>query len=249
MAWSTRRLAELAGSTVKAIRYYHEIGLLDEPERRSNGYKQYEVEHLVRLLRIKRLRDLGVPLSQIAAMEHADADPDRSIRVLDAELEATVERLNRIRAELAVVLRHRAPAYTPAEFVPVVSRGVPEAHQSLLMVYATVLSDRALGVLREMLAERDPVDIEFENLAADAGDAVIDALAERMVPVTLRTRERYPTAVDLAADAPGGRRHAEDTIARAMVALYNRAQLQVVRRLDIRLARLADPGNPDRAQG
>ncbi|MGW0180597.1 MerR family transcriptional regulator [Nocardia sp. NPDC003345] len=239
MAWSTRQLAELAGSTVKAVRYYHEIGLLDEPRRRSNGYKQYEVEHLIRLLRIKRLSDLGVPLSQIAAMDRADEDPDRSLRALDAELEATVDRLNRIRAELAVVLRHRAPAYTPAEFAPVVALGMPETHQSLLMVYSTVLSDRALGVLREMLAERDPVDVEFENLAADADDAVINSLVERMVPVTLRTRERYPLSTDLAADAPGGKRHAEDTVARAMIALYNRAQLCAVHRLNLRLARRA----------
>ena len=31
MPWSTRELAELAGTTVKAVRHYHEIGLLDEP--------------------------------------------------------------------------------------------------------------------------------------------------------------------------------------------------------------------------
>ena len=50
MAWSTRQLAELAGTTVKTVRHYHEIGLLSEPERASNGYKQYRTEHLVRLL-------------------------------------------------------------------------------------------------------------------------------------------------------------------------------------------------------
>ncbi|WP_344094254.1 MerR family transcriptional regulator, partial [Nocardiopsis composta] len=60
MAWSTRQVAELAGTTVKAVRYYHRIGLLDVPERTANGYKRYEVEHLVRLVQIKRLSDLGV---------------------------------------------------------------------------------------------------------------------------------------------------------------------------------------------
>jgi DNA-binding transcriptional MerR regulator len=42
MAWSTPQLAELAGATVNTIRHYHRLGLLDEPERRHNGYKQYE---------------------------------------------------------------------------------------------------------------------------------------------------------------------------------------------------------------
>ena len=41
MAWSTRELAGLAGTTVNTIRHYHRLGLLDEPERRYNGYKQY----------------------------------------------------------------------------------------------------------------------------------------------------------------------------------------------------------------
>src|SRR5690606_11250356 len=108
VAWSTRQIAELAGTTVKAVRYYHRIGPLDVPERTANGYKQYEVEHLVRLVQIKRLSDLGVPLSEVASMGRAEEDPDEAIRVLDAELEATIDRLNRVRAEPAVILRHRA---------------------------------------------------------------------------------------------------------------------------------------------
>jgi DNA-binding transcriptional MerR regulator len=47
---STQQIAELAVTTVKAVRHYHQIGLLDAPERAANGYKQYEVPHLVRLL-------------------------------------------------------------------------------------------------------------------------------------------------------------------------------------------------------
>ena len=50
MAWSTRELAELISTTVRSVRYHHQLGLLDEPERLANGYKQYEVRHLVRLL-------------------------------------------------------------------------------------------------------------------------------------------------------------------------------------------------------
>ena len=59
------------------MRHYHEAGLLDEPERRSNGYKQYGVPHLLRLLQIRRLRDLGVPLAQIEPLGRADEDPPR----------------------------------------------------------------------------------------------------------------------------------------------------------------------------
>jgi DNA-binding transcriptional MerR regulator len=72
MAWSTRELAELAGTTLKTVRHYHRIGLLDEPERAANGYKRYRVPHLIRLLRIRRLVDLGVPLSAIPVLEESE---------------------------------------------------------------------------------------------------------------------------------------------------------------------------------
>ena len=34
MGWSTREVAQLAGTTLRTVRHYHEIGLLDEPERK-----------------------------------------------------------------------------------------------------------------------------------------------------------------------------------------------------------------------
>ena len=46
MAWSTREIAELAGTSLRAVRHHHEVGLLAEPERRSNGYKQDIAERL-----------------------------------------------------------------------------------------------------------------------------------------------------------------------------------------------------------
>ncbi len=97
MAWSTRELAERAGTPVKSVRYYHQVGLLDEPQRLTNGYKQYEVRHLVRLLQITRLTDLGVPLAQIESIGSSVDDPAGALRTIDAELAATIERLQRIR--------------------------------------------------------------------------------------------------------------------------------------------------------
>ncbi|MFI0470094.1 MerR family DNA-binding transcriptional regulator [Saccharopolyspora sp. 5N102] len=66
MAWSTRQLAELAGTTLKTVRYYHKVGLLDEPERAANGYKQSQIRHLIRLLRIRRLVGDGCPMWKVA---------------------------------------------------------------------------------------------------------------------------------------------------------------------------------------
>ena len=118
VAWSTREVAELAGTSLRAVRHYHEVGLLEEPERRANGYKQYGVAHLVRLLRIKRLTELGFSLPQIAAMGDADDHPEEALRTLDAELAATIERLQRVRVELGHILQRGPPTDLPPEFAP-----------------------------------------------------------------------------------------------------------------------------------
>ncbi|CAL9595438.1 hypothetical protein SUDANB121_05342 [Nocardiopsis dassonvillei] len=242
MAWSTPQLAELAGTTVKAVRYYHDIGLLDLPERAANGYKQYGVAHLLRLLRIRRLSDLGVPLSEIAAMGRADEQPEEAIRVLDAELEATVDRLNRVRAELALILRHRAPAHVPPAFAPV-SRGLSERQRSLLMVYSTVLSERSVEDIRALLGEAGPVDEEFEALPPDADDAAVERQAARLLPVVRAVYEGNPGMLDPVTDSPRGARTAETALSEAIVQLHNPAQLRVVERV---IALLTEEGTgPD----
>jgi DNA-binding transcriptional MerR regulator len=107
MTWSTREIAELAGTTLNAVRHYHRVGLLEEPSRASNGYKQYEVRHLVRLLQIRRLRRLGVAIDRI---EQASRPGDASIAALtalDAELRQNIESLARARAEIAAILAAR----------------------------------------------------------------------------------------------------------------------------------------------
>ncbi len=151
-AWSTRELAELAGTTVKSVRYYHQLELLDEPERLTNGYKQYEVRHLVFLLQITRLTDLGVPLAQIESIGSSVDDPASALRTIDAELAATIERLQRIRAELAAILENRISASLPAGFAAA-GRDLSEADQSLLLIWSKVFDEGAMDDLKQMLID------------------------------------------------------------------------------------------------
>ncbi|WP_127506394.1 MerR family transcriptional regulator [Actinoplanes solisilvae] len=109
MAWSTRELAELAGTTVNAIRHYHRIGLLDEPTRRYNGYKQYGVSDLMLLQRIRCLSELGVPLSQIREICRNGAAAPEVLRQVDASLASEIERLSKARSDIATILLTRAP--------------------------------------------------------------------------------------------------------------------------------------------
>ncbi|BBX09716.1 hypothetical protein MAIC_45190 [Mycolicibacterium aichiense] len=149
MAWSTRELAELAGTSLRAVRHYHDVGLLPEPTRRSNGYKQYGVAHLVRLVRIKRLTDLGFSLPQIAAIGEHDEYPEQALRELDAELAETITRLQRVRAELAELLTQSAPTDLPPDFVaPDTAAKMTDADRSLVVVLSRVLGPAARRSMR-----------------------------------------------------------------------------------------------------
>ena len=105
MAWSTREIADLSGTTVNTVRHYHREGLLDEPDRISNGHKQYRVRHLVRLLQIRRLRDLGVPLNRIDQVGSNGKDSSTALSAIDADLATSIERLQRARTEITAILR------------------------------------------------------------------------------------------------------------------------------------------------
>lgn len=105
----TRELAELAGVTPRALRHYHQIGLLDEPPRSSNGYREYGIEDLVRVLRIKQLSQVGVPLRKIREIlaAHSGLTGD-IIDDIDRDLAAEAARIAEQR-NLLSSLRRQTP--------------------------------------------------------------------------------------------------------------------------------------------
>ncbi|WP_199040128.1 MerR family transcriptional regulator [Glycomyces salinus] len=233
MAWSTREIAELAGTSLRAVRHYHEIGLLDEPERLPNGYKQYGVAHLVRLLRIKRLVDLGFSLPQIAEMGEADGHPEQALRTLDAELAATIERLRRIRAELALILSESAPTDLPPEFAQAATDSrLSGADRSFVAVMARLVGPRTLHAYNDLLRDPPPgpAGPEFDDLPADADEETRIALAERLAPYASELHEQRPELNDFA-DAPHTEDFIQRSIGQALRDLYNPAQLDVLRRV------------------
>lgn len=65
-------LARLAGISVRTLRYYHQVGVLEEARRLSNGYRDYDTHALVRVLRSRRLTDLGFSLAQVSTILRSD---------------------------------------------------------------------------------------------------------------------------------------------------------------------------------
>ncbi|GAB2572745.1 transcriptional regulator, MerR family protein [Paractinoplanes abujensis] len=230
MAWSTREVAELAGTTVNAVRHYHRVGLLAEPERRHNGYKQYDVQHLVTLLRIRQLADMGLSLAQIAELDRdGDLDPEM-MRQLDAALSAKVEQLGEMRSTIATIIRGDAPAHVPAGFESVASR-LSEIDTSLLHVYGQLYDDDVLKDFRRMAeADTDLIGRELEALPPDADEAARRHLVERLVPALVQRLVDYPWMRDPVARLSTGKHSNRQTLADAMAVFYNAAQIDVLRR-------------------
>jgi DNA-binding transcriptional MerR regulator len=74
--------AAFVSITPRAIRHYHQIGLLPEPERGADGRRRYGYDEMIRLLWIRKMADAGIALDDIrdafadTAATGADSDPD-----------------------------------------------------------------------------------------------------------------------------------------------------------------------------
>lgn len=96
------QLASYAGVTTRAVRHYHQVGLLPEPERDGSGYRTYAAPDVVRLIRIRTLAEAGVPLARVQELLEADAAGfARAVREIDRRLRAEVRELQEHRRRIA----------------------------------------------------------------------------------------------------------------------------------------------------
>lgn len=116
-------VARIAGVTVRTLRHYHALGLLPEPPRSANGYRDYAPADLARVLRIKRLASLGFPLTCVGeVMAQMDADEPEGdtaadpLAELDRELEQEIARLEGQRRVIASLRAERLRPDLPVPF-------------------------------------------------------------------------------------------------------------------------------------
>ncbi|HEV2638680.1 MAG TPA: MerR family transcriptional regulator [Actinocrinis sp.] len=96
------QLADYVGVTVRAVRHYHQRGLLAEPERDASGYRRYGAKAVVDLVRIKTLADAGVPLARIEQL--LAAGPEEfgvAVAELDRALAQKMKELKQHRRKIA----------------------------------------------------------------------------------------------------------------------------------------------------
>lgn len=204
----SNEVAKLAGVSVRTLRHYHSVGLLPEPPRSDNGYRDYTAADVARVLRIKRLASLGFPLARIGAvleeMDAPKADPNTgstapspmsALEELDCELALEIERLQEQRRTIAALRAENLDPDLPVRFSRVL-RMLPgvdtladasPADRTALIVAGHLYDDDELGELErviECIASENLVqaleqlDERLGALAPDAPETERAALVE-----------------------------------------------------------------------
>ncbi|MFB9513772.1 MerR family transcriptional regulator [Streptomyces purpureus] len=179
-------IAAMVGMTTRAIRHYHHLGLLPEPVRRANGYRDYTLRDAVLLARIRRLTELGLGLDEVRDVV-ADDEGRELVDVLE-ELDADLGRQEALvksrRARLAVLLEQARAGRLPAE---------------------GPVSPRLAEVFREMAggpADASPMAAKDREVLALLDTVASDAERDRMMEA-LHTMARSPGAVERAHEVYG----------------------------------------------
>ncbi len=105
-------VARQAGVGVETVRFYERQGLLEEPQRRASGYRQYEEEAVAVLRFIRRAKELGFTLKEIQGLLalRLDATATRAevrqqAKAKVADIEARIADLQRMRDALQTLIK------------------------------------------------------------------------------------------------------------------------------------------------
>ncbi|RSM62006.1 MerR family DNA-binding transcriptional regulator [Kibdelosporangium aridum] len=188
--------ATFVGVTVKTVRHYHKLGLVEEPERDSSGYRRYGSAELLRLVQVRTLATAGVPLAEIGPLLDADAEQfaaalaaaERRLTDRIADLIAQRDTLHRLTGGDRVLLPDRAcaildrmsalgfnPDYVAAqrEALVLTRALVPEGFDNFLAQLEHRLDDPGYIDLTKRASEAEtwePDDPRIEELATAMAD-------------------------------------------------------------------------------
>ncbi|MFJ4822191.1 MerR family transcriptional regulator [Streptomyces bacillaris] len=188
--------AAFVGSTPRAIRHYHEIGLLPEPERGGDGRRRYGYEDMIRLLWIRRMADAGIALDDIRSAFTTDTasagvdsggDGEGVVGVLERLEESLAEQEAELRRQRAAVRRMRAEGSRMgllSDFVTERLKGLPEGSLRQADLDSLLVTERIFGPLGAVLQTArfvalatHPVLREESDRIDEAEDALDDSVA------------------------------------------------------------------------
>jgi DNA-binding transcriptional MerR regulator/effector-binding domain-containing protein len=173
---SVGRFATMTHLSVKTLRHYHQVGLLEPAEiDAQTGYRYYALDQLPTAQLIRRLRDLRMPVADVRAVLVAEDPAVRDglisahIDHLEAELTKTQAAVNSLRTLLA----------SPAGPHPVHRR--PESGFSALAITEDALDPADIEVWwRDALAElRGATEDHGLQITGPAGGLYDECLFQR----------------------------------------------------------------------
>ncbi|MFI6425121.1 MerR family transcriptional regulator [Promicromonospora sp. NPDC050880] len=180
--------AAFVGTTPRAIRHYHEIGLLPEPERGGDDRRRYGYDDMIRLLWIRTMADAGIALDDIRDA-FADTDPagpsadDGVVEILD-RLERTIDaREAELRRQRAAVQRMRTEGSRIGLLSDVVTsrlKDLPEGSLRQADLDDLLVTERVLGPLgaavraSRFIALATHRDLREESDRVDAAEEALD---------------------------------------------------------------------------
>src|SRR6185437_3915174 len=142
------QVAGYVGVTIRAIRHYHQRGLLAEPDRDFSGYRRYDANAVVDLIKIKTLADAGVPLARIKGLLMAEPDEfAEAVSQIDEALRTRIRDLREQRRRIAGLVAG------DSLFLP------PKVAELLVQLRAIGISPRTVHIERDgwiLLAARNP---------------------------------------------------------------------------------------------
>lgn len=179
------QLADYVGVTIRAVRHYHQRGLLPEPDRDASGYRRYDADAVIKLIRIKALADAGVPLARIEEVLAArPAEFSQAVAQIDKALATRIRELQQQRRRVSQ-LAAGDRLFVPAEIADLFDR-----------FRELGVSDRAIQIERDgwiLLAARYP---------DQARSWARDKLAALADPEFQRLYRAYSEAYDWDPDDP-----------------------------------------------
>lgn len=189
------QLASYTGVTVRAVRHYHAKGLLSEPQRDHSGYRRYNAEAVVELIKVRTLADAGVPLARVrelvvaneAELTAAVAEIDRRLRAEIRERQRHRERIVQLAAGDSLALPPEAVAYLDRmRKLGFEDRFVDGERDAWILVAAQLPEQMPLYMTLKQQQLDDPVTLALlhelaEAISWDVDDPRLRTLCDRLV--------------------------------------------------------------------
>lgn len=241
--------ARLLDTTPRTLRFYHERGLVPEPERDELGHRRYGIATVHALKQLLALRDLGLPLAQCAELlRDGGGDVEEELLAWEGEIARRQQELEEQRLMIVRLRENRRRARASADRQgwtawpgTLTERGVPSE---------LVSREKAAAQLLSVVQDGDPLTSPVpEGLDPEAAADLVSRFAE-LSPVDESSLQTEQLVEDLVrtvgpfvrtlAETPPAPSSA-DHLASELLASFPVAQRRVMRRVMERLEQETPP--------